>query len=261
MTDPIEAVVTTDDTPAPLAAADDLTPAALIQLAITSGVADSTLQTLQKMWHAEQDRAAARAFHAAMAQFHSRCPPIARTKWGGGDGVDRQGVYRPGKYKYAPLDTILAAVVPLMTELGLSHRWSTEVDGERMTVTCYLSHVDGHVETSQVIVPVARSDKVINAQQGMGKSVSYGKRYSLESALGITATDDIDAAGPDHERVSDETLDPEQCAAVTSALAIADKSADRLCAHLSGKWQMRVECVEAIPAEKFDEVMALLRIP
>ena len=72
-----------------------------------------------------------------------------------------------------------------------------------ITVTCIVSHLDGHSESTTMS---ASADKTggKNEVQAIGSTVTYLQRYTLIGSLGITtADDDMDA------RINCESADPE----------------------------------------------------
>lgn len=115
----------------------------------------------------------------ALAKFQAECPPIPKGK----EVKNRDGSVR---YTYAPLDEVLQAIRPAMAANGLSVRWESEdVDGgEKIRVTCIVTHEDGYqVRSPQVVEPTSVSGT--NSVQARGSAVTYGKRYSMQDALGI----------------------------------------------------------------------------
>jgi hypothetical protein len=119
------------------------------------------------------------AFDSALAAFQAEITPVPRTK----DGHNG---------KYAPLDQVDRHVKRLLETHGFSYRFRTEPEAEGyMHVTCILSHVSGHSETSSFSAPPDDSGKK-NAIQARGSARSYAQRYTLLDVLGLPTTDDTD---------------------------------------------------------------------
>jgi len=161
-------------------------PRSLLQIAVERG-ADveqlSKLMDLQERWDRESAR---KAFYASRAKFQSICPTINK---------DREVAYGQTKYKYATLAGIVQQVREPMSLCGLTYRWEiANHEGGAITVTCFLSHLDGHTEQNPMMAfPDDSGAK--NAIQQLGSTVSYLERYTLIGALGIaSAVEDDDGA-------------------------------------------------------------------
>lgn len=98
--------------------------------------------------------------------------------------------------KYAPLDVVINTVKPVMAKYGLSFTQSTGSEGENIIITTMILHESGEwFETDPLVLPAYQTKsggaKEFNAQ-GAGSGISYGRRYSLTAALGISSEDDDD---------------------------------------------------------------------
>lgn len=91
-----------------------------------------------------------------------------------------------GKYKfrYATFANILEKIRKPMADNGLSF---TQVINEDGGVTTILMHSSGEWISSHLIIMGEKTP------QGIGSAITYNKRYSLSSILGICADDDDDA--------------------------------------------------------------------
>lgn len=166
----------------------------LLHLAVDKSVPVETMEKLVTLHERVADRRAAQEFFAALAEFQSACPAILKNKET--DYTTKAG----GRvhYSYATLDQIGTAVRPFLHRLGLSYTWDAKADAGKVTVVCTLRHANGHRETSTFEAAIDRESKM-NATQQAGAALTYGKRYSLISVLGLsTAEDDTDgmAGGP-----------------------------------------------------------------
>lgn len=132
------------------------------------------------------------AFNEAVSEFQRRVGPIRKTE---------RAEIRSGRgsydYTYAPLEEILRVVLPLMGELGLSHRWRGGIAGQNVVVNCRLSHVLGHFEESgDIPIPIDQGKAEgmgASAPQRIGIATTYGRRYTLLMVLGLNPEDDPDA--------------------------------------------------------------------
>lgn len=92
------------------------------------------------------------------------------------------------KSKYAPLQDVLKQVRPLLTKYGLSIIQSPSGDGEHISVNTLLLHESGEwIEFEPLVL---KAEKI--TPQGAGIAITYGRRYSLSSVLGISSEDDDD---------------------------------------------------------------------
>lgn len=161
-------------------------PFMLIAHAVQNGQLDietiKELRALQKEMKADE---AQEAFVRAMAGFQSACPTIEKNK----------EVKNNGKviYKYAPLDTIVSTVRPILAKYNLAYTVTVEQTVEAITATCKITHSQGHSETSSFAVPITGT-QMMSAPQKVASALTYAKRYAFCNALGIlTGDEDTDA--------------------------------------------------------------------
>ncbi len=164
--------------------------AQLLALAVEKGLGVEGLEKLVALQERVMARQAESAMAAAMAEFQRRCPSIkktstARVTTAGG------GTY---SYTYAELDEIAQTVNPLLADLGLSYTWDSEMTDTMHTCRCTLRHAAGHQVTSSFTCPIDTTAKM-NGTQKAGAALTYARRQSLISVLGLTTTDpDTDGA-------------------------------------------------------------------
>jgi hypothetical protein len=98
-------------------------------------------------------------------------------------------------YAYADLSQVLTEIRPLMEAHHLSISQTLGyTDAGYNTLQTVLIHNSGEFISGTCIIPKIES-KSMNVAQAMGASISYFRRYSLMSILGI-ATEDNEAASP-----------------------------------------------------------------
>ena len=96
-------------------------------------------------------------------------------------------------YRYTDLDTIASKIRPLLAKYGLGYMQPIETVGDTMFMRTRVFHKSGeYIETDIVLNAV--SGKQMNAIQQMGAAITYMRRYSLCSVLGITSDEDTDGA-------------------------------------------------------------------
>lgn len=145
------------------------------------------LLDLQERWQASE---ALKAYNIAFAKFQTEVPTIEKRK-------------AAHNYKYAPLSDIAHQIRDTLRDCGLTYRFRVLDDGETITVTCIVSHIEGHCEeTTMSGSPDTSGQK--NAIQSRGSAVTYLQRYTLIGALGLTTADEDMDARVAHESITDE---------------------------------------------------------
>lgn len=143
-------------------------------------------------------RQAKAAYNAALAELQPKLPIIA----------ERGGITNTaGKVqsKYALWEDVVKAIAPMLSEHGFALSFRIGRDTDRMTVTGILSHSAGHSEETTLSLPLDMSGSK-NAVQGVGSTVSYGKRYVTQAMLNLASGDDDDGQGG----TTDGTISAEQ---------------------------------------------------
>lgn len=158
-----------------------MTPMEMLDHAVTQGASVETLSKLmdlQERWEANQAR---KAFDAAISAAKAEIPAIVRNATG------------HNNKRYADFSAIATVVDPILSKHGLSYRFRT-TQTDKVTVTCVLSHKEGHSEETTLSgAPDTSGSK--NAIQAIGSALTYLSRYSLMAALGLAATNDDDGRG------------------------------------------------------------------
>lgn len=172
----------------------------LIDKGVSNNLSPEAMGQLYQLHQRIEADHARRAFYEAKARFKSLCPAIAK---------DRDGLRTKGGAvvsRYASLEHIDDKITPHLIACGLTYDFNTKVDSSGVTVTCIISHVDGHSASSE-FTAVADGTDLMNKTQKMASAMSFGKRYSLCNALGIIIRDEDDdgqsASPPDAPEAAD----------------------------------------------------------
>jgi hypothetical protein len=211
-----------------------MTPMAMLDRAVSSGAGIEMIEKLmglQERWETNQAR---KSFDAAIAAAKAEIPVIAKNATG------------HNSKKYANFAAIAGTIDPIISKHGLSYRFRT-TQGERISVTCILSHRDGHSEETTLSGPADNSGNK-NAIQSIGSTLTYLQRYSLVQMLGLAASEDDDA----HMAGSGEAISEAQ---VEELIALADDvGADKakFCKYF------KVDSFPAIPASRFKSAVDAL---
>ena len=139
---------------------------------------------LQREWEAGE---AKKAYVAAMADFKKNPPQILKDK----------RVFFQGKnggattdYWHATLGNVAEAIIEGLARVGVSHSWKPERIGDRMQVTCTLTHAQGHSESISLDGPLDGSGNK-NAIQQMSSTTTYLSRYTLLMITGLAVKDEV----------------------------------------------------------------------
>lgn len=218
-----------------LTAVVNLTPMEMLNRAVAQNAGIEVLEklmALQERWEANQAR---KAFDTAISKAKAKITPIVRNATG------------HNQKRYADFASIARTVDPILSEFGLSYRFKT-TQVEKITVTCVLSHEEGHAEETTLSGPSDTSGNK-NAIQAIGSTLSYLQRYSLTAALGLASANDDDgrAAGMG-EPISDE-----------QALALRDLIIEMNADERKLLQYLRLDRLEDIQASNFQNCVNLLK--
>ena len=136
------------------------------------------MERLMAMAERAKDREAKVAFTSALAELQPKLPIITER----GGIADSRGKVQS---KYAYYEDIIEAVGPLLSEHGFAVTFRPRREGDQQVVVGVLMHRGGHSEEAEIRLPMDNSGSK-NAVQGVGSSLSYGKRYAICALLNIT---------------------------------------------------------------------------
>lgn len=125
---------------------------------------------------------------------------------------------------YADLSSCLDAVRPALNKYGIFLNQRVNSTALDVTVETFLSHESGEVISSgPLTIPI--SGKGMNAAQQMGSALTYARRYSLCSFLGIVgdADDDAQSLGTEKHQPQEPVSNPAADAVVAKAVEAANK--------------------------------------
>lgn len=158
---------------------------ALFNKAVEQGSAMEVIKELSAMEERIAARRAKSDFDAALTAFQSDCPIIEKKK----AVMNKDG--RSVRYHYAPLDSIVSQVQPILERHGIRFQFTTCTTGPRVKVLCKVDCA-GHSETSEFESPID-PQAFMNEQQKFAAALTYAKRYAFCNALGIlTGDEDVD---------------------------------------------------------------------
>jgi hypothetical protein len=231
-----------------LANVANLTPMEMLNRAVAQGAGIEVLEklmALQERWESNQAR---KAFDEAMSSAKSEIPTITKNRQVGFESK-KEGA-RNTSYRHEDLAEIARTVDPILSKYGLSYRFRTKNEpNQPITVTCIVSHRDGHCEENTL--QAGRDDTGNkNSIQAVGSTITYLQRYTLKAALGLAASNDDDGKRSEEPPVG--PLTEEQVIQLREKIESVGLDNVRFCA----KWG--IESVADFPAAKFNEAISSL---
>jgi ERF superfamily len=236
-----------------VAAALTYSPPELLNLAILKKADIAVIErlsTLAERWQESNDRRRAlQAFNNAVADAKANIPTVKKTsrvkfesKKPGASDTD---------YMYEDFAAVAETVAPFLGAVGLSYRYRlAQPTVDSVTVTCVLSHRDGHMEETPLTCKVDPSGNK-NHIQAISSAVTYLERITLKAALGLAAgkdDDGRDSSGPLNQEYA-EMIRGEQIEELKAMCASVGCSEERFLS-----WA-EAASFEKIPADYFQSCL------
>jgi hypothetical protein len=220
-----------------------VTPMSMLAKAVEGGADIDVLEKLMGLserWEANQAR---KAFDNAMSAAKAEIPVIIKNRV-----VDFTSQKGRTHYRHEDLAEVARTVSPILAKYGLSYRYRTTSNlNEPVTVTCIVSHRDGHFEENTL--SAGRDDSGNkNSIQAVGSTLTYLQRMTLKAALGLAASDDDDATTSEVGAF----VSPSQLAQLNELASEVNADKERFCKYL------KVGSLAEIPAKTFAHAMQLL---
>jgi hypothetical protein len=204
------------------------------------------LMEWRKEMIADQRRA---AFDAAMASAKAEIPVIKKNRR---VGFDHKSGGERTEYSHEDMGEIARTVDPILGKFGLSYRYRVSSNlNEPISVTCIVSHRDGHFEETTLTAGRDDSGKK-NAIQQVGSSITYLQRYTLKAALGLAASHDDD--GKSSADVEEYTP-PEGSISADQVANIRQQLALKSCSEKAFLQWAKQKRIEDIPADLYEPCM------
>jgi hypothetical protein len=135
--------------------------------------------------------AARKAYAADMAEFKKVAPTITKDRhvfFKGKDGKPDTS------YDHASLGNVVETAIAKLAEFGFSHRWTAPREGDRIVVTCTLTHRMGHSESeTQDGAPDATGSK--STLQASASTRTFLERYTFLAVTGLATKAQLDDDG------------------------------------------------------------------
>lgn len=215
-----------------------MTPMEMVGRALEMGVSADILKQMMDLRDREEAKQARKAFDAAISKAKAKMSPVVKNATG------------HNSKRYADFSAIARMVDPILSEYGLSYRFrTTQVD--KITVTCVLSHEDGHSEETTLSAPSDTTGNK-NAIQAIGSTITYLSRYSLMASLGLSASEDDDGRSAGRSEDQLRTISPEQMKTILDLLDETDSDVEKFCQV--GK----ISSISEMLSSQYDSALQLL---
>lgn len=226
-------------------APQSLTPAQMLSVAVQQDAPVEKIEKLmdlQQRWEANEAR---KAFEVAMVAFSARVPTIIKTRV-----VDFTTSKGRTHYTHAGLPETVEQIQDLMAECQLSRRWKDEEPKKpgNIRIRCIVSHVMGHSESFSAEAPPDESGNK-NAAQAVASIITYLRRTTLFSVLGLVANDEVDDDGAGGKPI--EPAKPQSQAAMDPAEAKARAEFRRI-AEAKANGQMTGKALQTLLAKAME---------
>lgn len=222
------------------------TPLAMIERAVSSGASIETLErlmALQERWEAAE---AKKEFDHAISEAKASIKPVRKNRH---VGFESKKSDSRTDYDYEDFAAVAEMVDPVLTQHGLSYRYTSKQDGTMVSVTCIIAHKRGHQEATTLQAAADTSGNK-NHVQAIGSTVTYLQRYTLKLALGIAATRDSDGNIPQQ---GPKLIDDAQFRYIKDMMEKASADETKFCAF------MGVEKIEDMTQEQYKRAESALR--
>jgi hypothetical protein len=207
-----------------------VTPAEMLHIAVQQGADLDKLEKLMELQDRWEKNEAKKAYTNAMSQFRSDCPTILKTK-------------RAHNSTYAGLAETISQIKGLLSKNGLSHSWRTEQGNNMITVTCCITHSQGHSECTSLSAGADSSGNK-NSIQAIGSTVTYLERYTLVAILGLASSDQDDDGAMYASNV--EYISDEQAANLESLISEVGASKENFLKYL------RISSLDLLTSDKYN---------
>ncbi len=213
----------------------------MLEYAISQGAAIETIERIMALQEQTRQREAKAAFDHAISQAKAEMPIILKSNKV--DFTGKTGIRT--NYQYEDLAQIAKDVDPILAKYGLSYRFRTNDDGDKIIVTCIVSHALGYSEENSLS---ARADESGNKNsiQAKGSTQTYLQRYTLKAALGLASAKDDDARFKDTGNM--ETITDDQIKRIRELIDKTNSDTAKFCQV------MKVQSVADIAAKDFKSV-------
>jgi len=214
-----------------------VTPMSMLQSARSQGASLEQMQQLMEMQFKWEENEARKAYFKAVAEFKLEQINVSKDKKNSQYGS-----------RYTGKGNLVNTVNPILAKYGLSANWNID-QSAGITVTCVLSHSQGHSEQVTMSAPPDKSGAK-NPIQEIKSTKTYLEIATYESVTGVASFDD-----PGDNDGNGATAKPINAAQVKALdKLITQKEADKAAfLHHFG-----IEKIDDLPVSKFTNAKKML---
>lgn len=193
--------------------------------------------------------AAREAFTQAYIELQHELPSITAT---GRIVIEGKSGKRGQNTPYATFNEINRVTKPILKQHGFALRFEPDVGADgKIVMRGTLEHIGGHSASCAMSLPLETSGSKNNVQ-GVGSSISYGKRYCAIALLNIVshAPEDADLDGNEPSKVVDEKpITAPQLAELTERIQDSGAALENVLASFE------IDALKDLPAHRFNEAI------
>lgn len=211
----------------------------LQNLAVNESVDPAKMHSILDLMERQQNKVAAQAYENALADLQDEMPRIKKD--GRIEHKDRL------ISTYATYEAIDDVIRPLLKKYGFTLRFSSKQLNDKVLVSGTLAHRGGHKETIDTPLSIDQSGAK-NSVQGVGSTISYGKRYIVSMFFNIITEGEDD----DGNKAAFIAMTDEQARTVKTLIQESKTDTSSFL-----KWA-NAQNVEAMDARKYEAAVRML---
>lgn len=161
----------------------------MLALAVEKNLSIDMIERLMTLYREELTRRQKQEYDAAKARLQAEMPVIEKNKV----SKNKSGVIM---YTYADIDNVIGQTKEVVGKNGFSYDFEEQQTGDKMKVTCVVTHEGGYTKRFDMESGLATRTDVMSAPQQVAATMTFLKRHTYMNAFGITTADaDVDAEG------------------------------------------------------------------
>lgn len=212
---------------------DTQSPMNAVMVAVEKGYAPEFIEKMMDLQDRYEEKEARKAFVRAMASFRNESIFISK---------DKKNLQYDSMY--TSKGNLINTVSPFLGKYGFTYRFDFQ-NGNPITVTCILTHQEGHSESVSISGPLDDSGKK-NALQQIKSTKTYLEIATFEAVTGLASQD---GAADDDGNGYSKHVTEQQAKDIESLCSEVHADVDKLLKYAGA------ETFETIPASMFNAVV------
>jgi hypothetical protein len=214
-----------------------------INLAIETKADLPTIEKFMDLRERWEKNEARKAYNEAMTKFKANPPDIDKNRHV--SYTTNSG--KKTEYNHADLFNVTDKISSELSKYGLSASWTTAQADKTISVTCKISHVQGHFESTTLSSSPDDSGGK-NSIQAIGSAVTYLQRYTLLALTGLATREQDNDGQSQVEYISDK-----QKSTILDFINAKEIDETKFCEF------MGVDSVDKILASYYNKAIAALK--